>query len=127
MAQLQYSLSYLESKVANVRLPDMIRRLLPIIETQFSTPVGNKYQTGLKTTGTINPGVFWIGDYFQIGAEAIIPINRASGHGVGWIIGVDFFLHEIFSDSPLGRPIFAASTNEKGRSARIDARHLTLS
>ncbi|MGD9544097.1 MAG: hypothetical protein AB7F41_05870 [Methylocystis sp.] len=109
-ATLQYSLSYLESKVANVGLPDMIRRLVPIIETQFSTPVGNNFQTGLKTTGTINPGVFWVGDSFQIGAEAIIPINRASGSSVGWIIGVDFYLHEIFSDSPLGRPIFGEST-----------------
>jgi hypothetical protein len=109
-ATLQYSLSYLQLKVANVGLPDMVQRLVPIIETQFSTPVGNNFQSGLKTTGTINPGVFWIGDYFQVGAEAIIPINRASGASVGWIVGVDFFLHEIFSNSPLGRPIFGEST-----------------
>lgn len=109
-ATLQYSLSYLQAKVANVGLPDMIRRLVPIVEMEFHTPVGNNFQTGIKTTGTINPGIFWIGDYFQVGAEAIIPINRASGSSVGWVIGVDFFLHEIFEDSPLGQPIFSAST-----------------
>ena len=29
------------------------------------------------TTGTINPGVIWVGDKFQVGVEAMIPVNRA--------------------------------------------------
>lgn len=109
-ATLQYSLSYLQSKVSNVGLPDMIRCLVPIIETEFHTPVGNNLQTGIRTTETVNPGIFWIGDYFQVGAEGIIPINRASGSSVGWVVGVDFFLHEIIEDPLLGQPIFSAST-----------------
>lgn len=111
-ATLQYSLSYLQSKVANVGLPEMIERLVPIIETRLQTPVGNNYQTGVRTTGTINPGVFWVGEYFQVGAEAIIPINRASGKSVGWVVGIDIYLHELFPDSPLGRPLFAFAENE---------------
>jgi hypothetical protein len=42
-------------------------------------PPGNSY----ITTGTVNPGVIWVGGYFQVGLEAVIPINRESGSGVG--------------------------------------------
>jgi hypothetical protein len=34
-----------------------------------------------QTVGTIQPGIIWSGTYFQIGAEAIIPVNKQSGHG----------------------------------------------
>jgi len=111
-ATLQYSLSYLQSKVSNVGLPEMIERLVPTIEAQFQTPVGNNFQTGIKTTGTVNPGAYWIGEYFQVGAQAIVPINHASGKSVGWIVGIDIFLHELFPDSPLGRPLLASADSE---------------
>jgi hypothetical protein len=36
-------------------------------------------------TGTIDLGVIWVGIYFQVGVEAIIPVNRDSGTGVGFL------------------------------------------
>jgi hypothetical protein len=35
------------------------------------------------TTGTINPGVIYVGGTYQIGLEAIIAVNGASGNGIG--------------------------------------------
>jgi hypothetical protein len=32
-----------------------------------------------RTTGTINPGLIYVGDTYQLAVEAIIPVNRASG------------------------------------------------
>jgi hypothetical protein len=106
---LQYSLPYLKANVVDVGLPDFINQLIPIIEAQFQTPVHDGLESGLKTTGTVNPGVLWIGKYFQVGVEAIVPINRASGSGVGVIGQLHWYLDDIFPNS-IGRPIFAGST-----------------
>jgi len=80
---LQYSMPYLKSNIVDLNLPDFLNRLIPIVEVSLQTPVANTLTSGTVTTGTINPGVIWAGKYFQVAAEAIIPVNRASGTGVG--------------------------------------------
>jgi hypothetical protein len=40
----------------------------------LTTPF-NRGQSGM-TTGTVQPGFIWVGQYFQVGAEMIIPTNR---------------------------------------------------
>jgi hypothetical protein len=92
-------------------LPVFVNHLIPIVEAQFSTPVANNAGTGIVTTGTINPGVIWVGNYFQVGLEAIVPINHASGTGVGVIAQLHLYLDDIYP-KPIGRPLFgsAAST-----------------
>jgi hypothetical protein len=108
---LQYSMPYLKSSVVDLGLPDFINRLVPIIEGSFQTPVGNSQGTGLITTGTINPGVIWVGNTFQVALEAIVPINRASGTGVGGLVQLHFYLDDIFPRS-IGAPLFRASNNQ---------------
>lgn len=107
---LQYSLPYLKANVVDLGLPDSINRLIPIVEFQFQTPVANDFNTGIGTTGTINPGVLWVGSTFQLGLEAIVPVNRASGSGVGVMGQLHFYLDDIFPRS-IGRPIFAGSAS----------------
>ncbi|MGN8612580.1 UNVERIFIED_CONTAM: hypothetical protein LJA04_09260, partial [Campylobacter jejuni] len=63
---------------------------------------------GGKTTGTVNPGVIWAGKYFQIGLEAIVPVNERTGKNVGFRGVLHFFLDDIFPRS-IGRPIFGNS------------------
>jgi len=107
---LQYSLPYLKSQVQDFGLPDFINRLIPIVEVSVQTPVQNTLTSGTQTTGTINPGVIWVGKNFQVGVEAIIPINRASGDGVGIMGQLHFYLDDIFPTT-LGRPLLASSSN----------------
>ena len=107
---LQYSMPYLKSSVVDLGLPDFINHLIPIVEARFKTPVANNFATGIGTTGTVNPGVLWVGSYFQVGVEAIIPINRASGSAVGVMGQLHFYLDDIFPTS-IGRPIFASTTS----------------
>lgn len=104
-ASLQYSLPYLKSSVVDLGLPDFINRLIPLVEASLQTPVSNVSTSGTVTTGTINPGVIWVGDKFQVGVEAMIPVNRHSGSNVGAIAQLHFFLDDIFPNS-IGRPIF---------------------
>jgi hypothetical protein len=108
---LQYSMPYLKSSVVDLQLPDFINHLIPIVEASFQTPVGNNAGTGIGTTGTVNPGLIWVGNYFQVAAEAIVPINRASGTGVGGIVQLHLYLDDIFPRG-IGAPIFGTAANQ---------------
>jgi hypothetical protein len=87
----------------DVGLAKPFDRMIPLVEVAMTTPF-NRGQGGL-TTGTVQPGVIWAGQYYQIGAEMIVPINRLSGHGIGGIFQLHFFLDDLFPRS-IGRPIF---------------------
>jgi hypothetical protein len=107
---LQYSMPYLKSAVVDLGLPDFFNRLIPIVEASLQTPVSNTATSGTVTTGTINPGLLYVGNSFQIGVEALIPVNRQSGSNVGAIAQLHFFLDDIFPDS-IGKPIFGNGIN----------------
>jgi hypothetical protein len=107
---LQYSMPYLKSAVVDLGLPDFFNRLIPIVEASLQTPVSNTATSGTATTGTVNPGLLYVGNTFQIGVEALIPVNRQSGGNVGAITQLHFFLDDIFPDS-IGTPLFGNDIN----------------
>ena len=41
-------------------------------------------------------GFIWSGKYFQIGAEAVVPINSRTGNDVGFIAQLHFYLDDLF-------------------------------
>ena len=105
---IQYSMPYLKSAVVDLGLPDFIDHLIPLVEATLETPVANTFTSGTLTTGTINPGVIWVGNTFQVGIEALIPINRQSGMNVGVIAQLHFFLDDI-DPHGIGKPIFGSA------------------
>ena len=100
---LEYSVIYLQEQVKDIGLRAPFDRLIPLVEFSFETPL-NRGQEG-ETTGTINPGLIWSGKYFQIGAEAVIPVNSRTGNDVGFIAQLHLYLDDLFPHS-LGRPLF---------------------
>ena len=98
----QYSLIYLQSFVKDVGLSAPFNRMIAVVELPLSTGL-NRGASG--TTGTVNPGLIWSGQYVQLAAEAQIPINSRSGKGVGWIVQLHFYLDDIFPNS-IGKPLF---------------------
>jgi hypothetical protein len=102
---LQYSMPYLKSSVIDLGLPDFVNHLIPIVEATLQTPVANTLTSGTTTTGTINPGVLWVGNTFQVGVEALIPINHQSGSNVGVIGQLHLYLDDI-DPRGIGRPLF---------------------
>jgi hypothetical protein len=100
---LEYSLRYLQSQVRDLGLPAFVNQLTPLIEVTGSSPVANA--NGATTTGSANPGVLWSGRRLQLGLEAQIPINRASGSSVGVLFQIHWFLDDLFPHS-LGKPIW---------------------
>jgi hypothetical protein len=98
---LEYSLQYLQAQVRDVGLGAPFDRMIPLVEFALETP----FERGSRTTGTANPGLIWAGQYFQLGAEAIIPLNGASGHVVGFKAQLHFFIDDLFPTT-IGRPVF---------------------
>jgi hypothetical protein len=105
---IQYSMPYLKSAVIDLGLPDFVNHLIPLVEATLQTPVANTLTSGTMTTGTINSGVLWVGNTFQVGVEALIPINRQSGTNVGVIAQLHLYLDDI-EPHGIGRPIFGNS------------------
>jgi len=100
---LEYSLRYLHDQVKDLGLPNFVNQLTPLVEVAGSTPAANAY--GAPTTGTVSPGLLWSGRSLQLGVEAQIPINRASGRDVGVVFQIHWFLDDLFPRS-LGRPLW---------------------
>ncbi len=105
---LEYSLPYLQEHVEDVEWLRPFQNWIPLVEIQTNTPVnrGNGF-----TTGTVNPGVLYEGGNFQIGAEAQIPINSATGPNVGAIFQVQIFIDDLFP-KVFGHPIFFNHDND---------------
>ncbi len=99
---LEYSLPYLQAHVRDVGLSSFFSRLTPVVEASFETPVTGSDRT---TTGTISPGLIWAGRRLQVGAEAMIPINEASGRHLGAVIQLHMYLDDLLAHS-LGRPLW---------------------
>ncbi len=116
-ATLQYSLQYMNSHVQEV--PDVFKKLVPAFEAIFTTPIDHIPAADPAsfppntTTGVFGPSVYYIGQYFEIGVMAQIPINAASGKHVGALAVVDFFLDDIAPDT-LGKPLFGPAQARGG-------------
>jgi hypothetical protein len=106
---LQYSMPYLHSNVVDLGLPDFFNHLIPLVEVNLQTPVANNSGNSYLTTGFIDPGIIWVGSYYQIGVEALIPVNRESGTGVGVVGQLHLYLDDIFP-STFGQPLIGPRT-----------------
>ena len=99
--------------VRDVGLEPPFDRMIPLVEITSATPLNRGFNpdaaptngNGNATTGVIAPGIIWAGQYYQIGAEAILPYGEGQGHGVGALIQFHLFLDDLFPNS-IGRPLF---------------------
>jgi len=111
---IEYSLEYLQHHVRDIGLGAPFDRLIPLVEITSSTPLNRGFNRGMQstngngfaTTGVVAPGVIWAGQYFQIGAQAIIPYGEGQGHGIGGVIQLHFYLDDLFPNS-IGRPLLS--------------------
>jgi len=100
---VQYSIPYLQSQVRDVGLTGVFSKLIPIVELTWSSAASSPSQQ--PTTAVAAPGVIYLATWGEIGLEALMPLNRASGTHVGVVGLVHFFFDDLLPNS-LGRPIF---------------------
>lgn len=102
---LEYNLPYLQTQVKEIGLPAPFKTMIPVVELAMTTP---ENRGGGPTTGTINPGIFWESRYFQLGAEAIIPVNRDTGSQIGAVFQIQFWIDDLLPKW-FGYPLFGKS------------------
>lgn len=94
-ASLQYSLKVL------ARGPGWVRPLLPIVEFSDAVPVGHEG----AARATLAPGLIYAGRGFQLAAEALVPLTRASGTQIGFIAQINISL-SVFGEGAWTRPVW---------------------
>jgi hypothetical protein len=99
---VQYSLPYLQSQVRDYRLPEFFNHLIPLVEIAYSSPASPP--SNLGTQVVLAPGVIYLADTFQVGVEALVPGNRASGTNVGVIAQFHLFFDDLLPNT-LGKPL----------------------
>jgi hypothetical protein len=100
---VQYSLMYLQSAVKDVGLGVPFNRMVAVVEFPMETCLNTDCKN--QTTGTVNPGIAWIGKYTELGIAAEIPMNPRSGAGIGVFALFHLFIDDLLPKS-IGRPIF---------------------
>jgi hypothetical protein len=100
---IQYSLPYLQSQVKDYGLPEFFNHLIPLVELSWSIPTGGVMMPK-PTTFTIAPGAIYMADTWELGVEALIPGNTATGQHVGVIAMFHLFFDDLFPNS-LGKPL----------------------
>lgn len=100
---LEYSTLYLTDRfTGGPPKEEPLRQWVPLVELAFDTPLS----AGGKHTATANPGLSYVAVTWQLAAEAVIPLNRASGSGVGGRIQLLFFLDDLVP-ALFGKPLLS--------------------
>ncbi|HUB49888.1 MAG TPA: hypothetical protein VMB73_33365 [Acetobacteraceae bacterium] len=103
---LQYSIQYLQSQVKDYGLPPIIGNLTPLIELGWTSAAGSSVVAGINqpTTFLLGTGAVWTGRYYSISAEALWPLNGASGHNIGAIAQFHLYFDDLMPNT-LGKPL----------------------
>jgi hypothetical protein len=77
-----------------------LNQLGPLIEFAIDSP------SGQKSTATANPGFSYVAVTWQLALEAIVPLNNASGHGIGGRAQLLLFLDDL-APALFGKPLLS--------------------
>ena len=98
---LQYSTFYLTPRYTG-RLPkeEPLNQFIPLVEFAFDSPMRE------KTVATINPGLAYVADKYQLAAEAVVPLNARTGKNVGLRMQLLLFTDDLVPGL-FGRPLLS--------------------
>jgi hypothetical protein len=100
---IQYSMPYLKSSVKDYDLPEFVNHLIPLVEAPLEIGLDDSDHS---FGGTINPGFIYMGNTWQLGIEAMIPVSADTQHGTGVIAQFHIFLD---SFPAFAQPVFGES------------------
>jgi hypothetical protein len=99
---VEYSIPYLQQHVQEIDWLRPLRNVFPLVEFVMNSPVNHG---GGNTTGTVNPGFLWESRFYEVGLEAVIPVNRATGPNVGAVFLLQVYIDDIWPKI-FGYPVF---------------------
>jgi hypothetical protein len=98
---VEFSTLYLTSRFnGGPPKEEPLNQLVPLVEFAFDS------SQGTKTIATMNPGLSYVAVTWQIAVEAILPLNKDSGHGVGARTQLLLFLDDL-APSLFGKPLLS--------------------
>lgn len=87
---IQYSLLYLDRYVRSTGWNDFFNRLVAVVEFPMQTCLTTRCAG--QVTGSVNPGVVWVGEHFNLSAEGVFPVNSQSGVSNGVLFQIHKYL-----------------------------------
>lgn len=103
---IQYSTMYLQSFVKDIGLVKPFSRMLPVCEFTWTNYVNGPGQFQTATPAYAYPGIIWVGKYQEIGVEAVLPMNSATGSRPGvqvlYHVFLDDWMPQLFTRSLTG-------------------------
>ena len=104
---IQYSTRYLTNRFdGGPPKQEPLNQLVPLVEFRFDSPRGQ------YTAATANPGFAYVAVTWQVAAEAIIPLDRAGGHGPGFRAQLLLFLDDLIP-SVFGKPLLTSQPERR--------------
>jgi len=99
---IEYSTLYLTDRFKPGQLPkdEPLHQLVPLVEFEFDSPRGE------KTAATMNPGLSYVEDVWQLSGEFIVPLNSQGGRGLGFRTQLLLFLDDL-APSLFGKPLLS--------------------
>jgi hypothetical protein len=102
---LQYSTYYLTNRFSGGPPKDEpLEQFVPLVEFSFNSPVRQ------NTAATMNPGLAYVAVAWQVAAEAIVPLNREGGSGLGFRAQLLLFLDDLVP-AIFGKPLLSVQPN----------------
>ena len=99
---VHYSIPFLQAHIKDYGLPEPLAHLIPLVEVSATAATSRPRDS--VNTWTIVPGVIYLRTWYQVGLEALIPANKASGTNVGVILQVHVFLDDLYPRG-IGAPL----------------------
>jgi hypothetical protein len=97
---VQYSAYYLTPRfTGGPPKQEPLNQFVPLVEFAFDSPRG-------ETIANMSPGIAYAGTTWQFAVEAVVPLNAASGHGVGVRAQLLLFLDDL-APSLFGKPLLS--------------------
>ncbi len=99
---VEFSTLYLTNRFTPGKLPkkEPLNQLVPLVEFSFDSPRGQ------KTVATMNPGLAYVAESWQVAAEAIVPLNSEAGRSIGGRAQLLLFLQDLIP-SVFGKPLLS--------------------
>ena len=99
---VQYSVPYLQNQIKDFGLPEPFAHLIPVAEFSWTSSAAST--GGDPTSWTLAPGFIYLRTWYQVGIEALIPLNKAAGTNVGVVVQFHVFLDDLYPRG-IGAPL----------------------
>jgi hypothetical protein len=99
---VQYSIPYLQNQIKDFGLPEPLAHLIPVAEFTWTSTAAS--HGGDPTSWTLAPGFIYLRSWYQVGIEALIPLDKAAGTNVGVIVQFHVFLDDLYPHG-IGAPL----------------------